>query len=199
MYYTDEFVESLPSVPLEEKRMLPKSPGIYLAVAENKTVLYIGQSINVCIRWQQHHRFHELSKFGNVRIAWVNVSDPSLLLGIEKALIRHFKPPLNGIPIPLVIRTTPKKIRKLKVRVEQNRKLHEKKKQSANIKFRVEPEIYKAFDELCDRANITKSELLREYISFLLDHPELEIGRETLEEMLTAYKATSPPKNENVH
>jgi hypothetical protein len=55
------------------------------------------------------------------------------------------------------------------------------------------------FDELCDRANITKSELLREYIGFLLDHPELDIGRETLEEMLAAYKAISPPKNENVH
>jgi predicted DNA-binding protein len=73
------------------------------------------------------------------------------------------------------------------------------RRKSQEIKFRVEPEIHDAFDRLCDRVNQTKSDILREYIGFLLDHPELEIRREMLEEMLAAYKATSLAKNENVH
>jgi hypothetical protein len=63
----------------------------------------------------------------------------------------------------------------------------------------LEPKLLEEFTDLCDRVNQTKSDILREYIGFLLDHPELEIRREMLEEMLAAYKATSPPKNENVH
>jgi hypothetical protein len=55
------------------------------------------------------------------------------------------------------------------------------------------------FDELCDRVNSTKSDILRQYIGFLLDHPEIEIGREMLEAMLAAYKAISLAKNKNVH
>ena len=73
------------------------------------------------------------------------------------------------------------------------------RKQSAYIRFRATPELRDAFDELCDRVNQTKSDILREYISFLLDHPELDIGREMLEEMLAAYKVTSPAQNKNVN
>jgi len=105
MYYTDEFVESLdnlPSVRLEDKQMLPDSPGIYLAIGKDKTVLYVGQSTRIRIRWKQHHRFRELHEIGNVHIAWITVSDPAFLIDIEKALIHHFKPPLNNAPIPKV-------------------------------------------------------------------------------------------------
>lgn len=139
MYYTNEFVDSLPSVSLEDRKLLPDSPGIYLAIAEDMTVLYVGQSTRVRTRWWQHHRFYELKEIGNVRIAWVTVSDPTLLLGIEKALISHFNPPLNGSPV-----------------------------------------------------------LLREYISFLLEHPELGTGKEALEKMLAVYKASSLGESEDV-
>jgi hypothetical protein len=78
------------------------------------------------------------------------------------------------------------------------------RRKNSEIKFRVEPKLQKEFDEYCDRISITKSDLLREHISFLLEHPELTeygTGRELLEKMLEAFKeslpaASSDPKDE---
>jgi hypothetical protein len=69
------------------------------------------------------------------------------------------------------------------------------RKQSADIRFRATPEIARAFDKYCDRVGATKSDVLREYIGFLLDHPELDnygTGKELLESMLKAFKSRSP-------
>lgn len=46
-------------------------------------------------RWINHHRYAELEQIGNVRIAWIQVSEPQLLPLIEDALIKYFKPLLN--------------------------------------------------------------------------------------------------------
>lgn len=84
---------TLPSLPITMKKGLPVCPSIYF-VLEGKEVVYIGRSVNLNNRWRQHHRFCQLSQ--NAVIAWLEVSDESLLETIEKALIDFFSPKLNG-------------------------------------------------------------------------------------------------------
>lgn len=86
----------LPSLPLDRRKAFPaKVPVIYFALSEAGEVLYIGQTVNLPIRWKAHHRFEKLKEIGNVKIAWMEVSDCSLLSSIEEALIKYFDPPLN--------------------------------------------------------------------------------------------------------
>ncbi len=42
-----------------------------------------------------HHKRLDLSRIGNIRIAWLEMSDPRLLPQVEVALIDWFNPPLN--------------------------------------------------------------------------------------------------------
>jgi DNA-binding Xre family transcriptional regulator len=88
---------TLPSLPLSRRKELPKKSGIYFALDSLEVVQYIGQSINIRNRWVNHHRQSELDVVGNVNIAYLEVSEPSLLNEIEWALIEHFNPPLNGL------------------------------------------------------------------------------------------------------
>ena len=46
--------------------------------------------------WLQHHRPAEFESVGEMKIAWLEVSDSRFLLAIEKALIQYFKPSLNN-------------------------------------------------------------------------------------------------------
>lgn len=87
-------VESLPSLPLGWRKAFPACPAIYFAILDDK-ILYIGRTKCLAKRWIGHHREAELQKMGEVRIAWVQVSDVRLLPAIEKAFIRFFKPTLN--------------------------------------------------------------------------------------------------------
>lgn len=84
----------LPSLPLGWRKGFPSCPAIYFAIA-GKKVLYIGRTAKLFERWKAHHRQAELESIKEVRIAWMEVSDPSLLPAIEKALIQYFKPLLN--------------------------------------------------------------------------------------------------------
>jgi hypothetical protein len=45
---------------------------------------------------------------------------------------------------------------------------------SKEVKVRIEPESFDDFDEYCDRANTTKSDLLRGFITLLLNNPQFE-------------------------
>jgi excinuclease UvrABC nuclease subunit len=83
-------VRSLPSVPLEDKKMLPKIPGIYFAIDRQGIVQYIGRSANLNQRWLQHHRQSDLESGDRVSIAWLEINDSSLLDQIEQALIDYF-------------------------------------------------------------------------------------------------------------
>lgn len=85
----------LPSVPLIEKDRLPQLAAIYFVISENGKILYIGRSINLASRWNNHHRYSELKEIRNVRIAWLGCNDESLLPQIEEAMIKHFSPYLN--------------------------------------------------------------------------------------------------------
>jgi putative transcriptional regulator len=90
---------TLPSIPLESKSQLPKKPGIYLAIDSGGIVQYVGRSINFRQRWAKHHRHRELEKLEGIRIAWLEVNDPSLLPNIESVFITWFNPPLNKVNV----------------------------------------------------------------------------------------------------
>lgn len=85
----------LPSLPLSDRRKLPVCMAVYFALSEENNVLYIGRSTDLNLRWLNHHHWQKLKSFNNVKIAWINVDDEKLLVGIESALIQHFNPPLN--------------------------------------------------------------------------------------------------------
>jgi putative transcriptional regulator len=85
----------LPSLPLDMKEVLPGSPGIYFVIDKNDVIQYIGRSQNLHRRWQNHHLDLEFGALEEVRIAWLAISDPTLLIPIESALISYFCPQLN--------------------------------------------------------------------------------------------------------
>lgn len=89
-------INKLPSVDFEDRNQLPEVSGIYFAIDSNDNIQYIGRSININQRWKSHHRTQQLSSFNGVRIAYLEVSDTSLLDDIEQALINYFDPYLNG-------------------------------------------------------------------------------------------------------
>jgi GIY-YIG catalytic domain len=86
---------TLPSIALENRRTFPQCSCIYIA-RSGEEILYIGKAINLAQRWRQHHRQAELESMEEVKITWLEVSDPGLLPVVEKALIQYFKPQLNG-------------------------------------------------------------------------------------------------------
>lgn len=88
----------LPSMPLEWYKALPKCAAVYLVLSSDNEVLYIGQSVNIQNRWRSHHIKRHLKKLYGVRIAWLQVSDSSLLETVELALIEFLKPKLNRPP-----------------------------------------------------------------------------------------------------
>lgn len=85
---------ALPSVPLEQRSLLPTTSCIYFAIDSQEDIQYIGRSVNAQQRWMQHHRYAQLNLIGGVRIAYLQV-DADLLTEVELALIEWFKPPLN--------------------------------------------------------------------------------------------------------
>jgi hypothetical protein len=90
---------TLPSLSLINRSALPPCPAVYF-VLEGDRVLYVGRSVNLRQRWMTHRRYKQLKAISNVRIAWLECSDPSLLPEIEAALIEYFQPSLNGELIP---------------------------------------------------------------------------------------------------
>jgi excinuclease UvrABC nuclease subunit len=85
----------LPSVPMSDRRLLPEDPGIYFAIDSLGVIQYIGKSVNLRRRWEGHHRLKQLKNVGDIKIAWLTVSDAHLLPAIEEALIDRFNPRLN--------------------------------------------------------------------------------------------------------
>jgi hypothetical protein len=88
-------LSALPSVSLGNRKHLPQTAGIYLAIDAAETVQYIGRSVNLRQRWSSHHQSSALDIITGVRIAWFEISESSLLPQIEQALIEYFNPPFN--------------------------------------------------------------------------------------------------------
>ncbi|MCC5644754.1 helix-turn-helix domain-containing protein [Nostoc sp. CHAB 5824] len=87
----------LPSMPLEWRKALPECPAIYFAIDADNQIQYIGQSGNLQLRWEYHHRQKQLELMNGVVIAWLTIDSLDLLAEIEAALINWFNPPLNLI------------------------------------------------------------------------------------------------------
>lgn len=72
---------ALPSVSLENRFNLPMTPGIYLAIDAVGEVKYVGRTKSLWRRWNvsRHHRYNQLLAKGDIRIAWIEISNPKLL------------------------------------------------------------------------------------------------------------------------
>src|SRR3954470_16044057 len=86
----------LPSLPLQQKDELPDIPAVYFALGETSQILYIGKSVSLNGRWKGHHRQIELERIGNVRLAWIEFETEEFLEEVERVLISHFSPAMNG-------------------------------------------------------------------------------------------------------
>jgi len=90
---------ALPSLPIEQRKNLPNTSGVYFVIDSSGNVLYIGRSSNFQQRWIKHHKSDELQKLTNISLTWIEVSETSSLPEIEAALIEWFNPPLNCYPV----------------------------------------------------------------------------------------------------
>lgn len=90
-------------VPLENRHLLPDVRGVYFAIDNSNTIQYIGRSENINIRWKNetHHRYNELSRIQNVRLAYIEIPSTDCIEIIEDNLITKFKPVLNGKKVKL--------------------------------------------------------------------------------------------------
>src|SRR5262245_37810457 len=95
-------VTTLPSVRFEERRALPQTPGVYFALIDPATILYIGQAKSLLFRWHNHHRVQEFYRIENLRIAYIEIEDGTMLTTLEKSFIHYFDPPLNRPTPPLL-------------------------------------------------------------------------------------------------
>jgi GIY-YIG catalytic domain len=96
MNFTEINPFTLPSRLLSDRRSLPQCQAIYFVIDED-SILYIGRTANLAERWIAHHRFNQLET--NPRIAWLECSNEDLLPELERALIKHFSPLLNGTDV----------------------------------------------------------------------------------------------------
>ena len=93
-------ISHLPSLPLSERPMLPDVAAVYLAIAKDGSVLYIGRARRLNARWQRHHRYKQLKAIDGVRLAWVVVDDEDELSAIELDYIQRYNPAINSSRIP---------------------------------------------------------------------------------------------------
>lgn len=132
-------IASLPSLVLAERKQLPNCAACYL-VLEGETVVYVGRSANLRLRWRNYHQKlrHLKNRGTKIKIAWLECSEPSLLPAIEKALIGYFQPELNGRKVDGEI---------------------------AVIQVMMAPEDKAAFDAWCAAHSTTMSEVIRQQIA----------------------------------
>lgn len=102
---TLELIQTLPSVPLEFRELIPETSGLYFAVAPShiQPILYIGKAQNIQERWKSHHRLRDLQVVANIGIpvslAWLDfAASDEILYQQETCLIQQFRPPLNNLP-----------------------------------------------------------------------------------------------------
>lgn len=91
-------------VPLRDLGSLPKASGIYLVLAANDEVVYVGQTQNIRDRWKNgHHKLADIvSEYGNdIRIKCVAIPQWLLNRAEHSAILRH-KPKLNRRTPPIV-------------------------------------------------------------------------------------------------
>jgi hypothetical protein len=102
----DNFILSLSNLELDRKNYLPDCSGIYYVIDLDKTIWYIGRSVNINRRWNReksHHRYEQLLSlaleqkttfflyYRRVNVKQINQE--------EKQAIFKYQPLLNNTPI----------------------------------------------------------------------------------------------------
>jgi len=100
---------TLPSVAFDNRKALPTCAAISFVLNAQGTVLSIGQSMHLAMRWAAHHRMSTLLENQATRIAGLVMEDTALLDAVEVACIAYFDPLCNGYPRPSTRRSTAKK------------------------------------------------------------------------------------------
>lgn len=106
------------SLPLSERSQLPSESGIYVIADGKQTIWYVGQAIDLKVRWmgKGHHRYPQLSrnhrKLGQ-RIYWKPV--PLVQLNEqEQFYISQLAPELNGQKVKQYLPKEPQVFREIK-------------------------------------------------------------------------------------
>jgi hypothetical protein len=151
----DNFILSLSNLELERKNYLPDCSGIYYVIDLDKTIWYIGRSVNINRRWngeKSHHRYEQLLSlaleqkitffiyYRRVNVKQINQE--------EKQAIFKYQPLLNNTPIDkTLVRSRQKNNLLLNSTLTilsdltKSTDLQEFKQQSLNNNFNMETEI----------------------------------------------------------
>lgn len=95
----DICVEKLPYLSFLEKRYLPKNKAIYFVLNSNKEILYIGGTINLRSRFNNHHHKQEFFAINDCTIAWLRLNESTCSKILEKECILYFRPIYNKMGI----------------------------------------------------------------------------------------------------
>lgn len=82
---------ALPSMPLSERKRFPEVACVYFVYDTDGVLQYIGRTGRLRRRWLSHHREEWAD-----RVAWLETGAAEDQIGIEEALIQHFRPLQNG-------------------------------------------------------------------------------------------------------
>lgn len=89
-------INSLPSVALEDRLLLPARPSVYFVTDNQNVIQYIGKSLNTKSRWTKHSKLKELPSLEGIRISYLLLPEHELAF-VEAKLIEYFNPPLNVV------------------------------------------------------------------------------------------------------
>lgn len=97
----DDFdFSALPALPIDMRFLFPHVPCVYFALDGSGKILYIGRAENFYRRWINHHRYRQLMSMGSIKIAWFTCPFVMALPELERSLILHYAPSLNGQKVP---------------------------------------------------------------------------------------------------
>jgi hypothetical protein len=84
-------------IPLSDRASLPTQSGLYAVLNWRGEILYIGKSVNLRSRWQNHHRYPQAKKLLWAKLAYLERDE---IDKSERELIKRYQPPWNGSPVP---------------------------------------------------------------------------------------------------
>ena len=156
----------LPSIPLDDRKDLPKLPGVYFAIGPDGVVQYIGQAASVHSRWNKsggHHQLRNLQEIGGVRIGYLcgQAIDRKKL---EADLIAHFQPVLNRNPRS---KASGGKRATTDARARANAKWNRENMGQATLTLR--KSLIKQIEDAADREGITRDRWLKSTIKKALE------------------------------
>jgi len=89
--------DSLPSLPLGSKSMLPECSGVYFVFGDGE-LQYVGKAENLRKRWRNHARRSEVECLEAPSIKWMPTKS-DLLDSVEASVIARYQPALNTMGV----------------------------------------------------------------------------------------------------